>query len=235
MSGSSITQEETVVSAAAESKPDVKKAVKDSVFCHLFENRKYALQLYQAIHPEDISVTEEDIGNVTINNVFTDQEYNDLGMMMREKLLIMLEAQSSWTMNIIVRILLYLAHTWNEHIEATKQNRYGSRKLELPKPEFYVIYTGNRKGRPEWISLSDEFYEGNRDFLEVKVRVLYGEGKDDIISQYVNFTEVYNEQLKKHGRTREAVQETIRICKDRNVLREYMVSNFATKKIRRRR
>ncbi len=52
--------------------------------------------------------------------------------------------------------------------------------------------------------------------------MLYGEGKDDIISQYVDFTKVYNEQVKLHGKTREAVLETIRICKDRNVLKEYL-------------
>ena len=132
------------------------------MFRDLFGERKYALQLYQAIHPEDTDVTEEDIGNVTIKNVFTDQEYNDLGMTVREKLLLMLEAQSSWTMNIIIRIFLYLAHTWNEYIESTKQNRYGSKKLAVPRPELYVIYSGDRKARPEWIRLSEEFFEGNK-------------------------------------------------------------------------
>lgn len=201
---------------------DVKTTSKDSVFRDLFGDRKYALQLYQAIHPEDTDVTEADIGNVTIKNVFTDQEYNDLGMTVREKILLMLEAQASWTMNIIIRIFLYLAHTWNEYIENTNQNRYGSKKLALPRPELYVIYVGDRKTRPEWIRLSDEFFEGNKEFLEVNVKVLYGEGKDDIISQYVDFTKVYNEQVKLHGKTRKAVLETIRICKDRNVLRDYL-------------
>lgn len=125
-------------------------------------------------------------------------------------------------MNIIIRIFLYLAHIWNEYIENTKQNRYGSKKLVVPRPELYVIYVGDRKNRPEWIRLSEEFFEGNKEYLEVSVRVLYGEGKDDIISQYVDFTKVYNEQVKLHGKTREAVLETIRICKDRNLLKEYL-------------
>lgn len=200
----------------------MKTTSKDSVFRDLFGERKYALQLYQAIHPEDTDVTEEDIGNVTIKNVFTDQEYNDLGMTVRGKLLLMLEAQSSWTMNIIIRIFLYLAHTWNEYIESTKQNRYGSKKLAVPRPELYVIYSGDRKTRPEWIRLSEEFFEWNKEYLEVNVKVLYGDGKGDIISQYVDFTKVYNEQIRLHGKTREAVLETIRICKDRNVLKEYL-------------
>ncbi|WP_243127645.1 RpnC/YadD family protein [Schaedlerella arabinosiphila] len=167
-------------------------------------------------------MTEADIGNVTIKNIFTDQQYNDLGMTVRGKLLLMLEAQSSWTVNIIIRIFLYLAHTWNEFIESTRQNRYGSKKLAVPRPEFYVIYSGDRKDRPEWLRLSEEFFEGNKEYLEVNVKVLYGDGKGDIISQYVDFTKVYNEQVRLYGKTREAVLSTIRICQDRNVLKEYL-------------
>ena len=39
-----------------------------------------------------------------------------------------------------------------------------------------------------------------------------------------NFTKVYNEQGKIHGRTEQGVRETIRICKDKNVLKEYLES-----------
>ena len=46
----------------------------------------------------------------------------------------------------------------------TKQNVYKSKKIRLPKPEMYVIYTGNRKERPEYISLAEEFF-GNRIFF----------------------------------------------------------------------
>lgn len=201
-----------------------KSTVKDSVFRDLFENRKYAFQLYQAIHPEDTAATEADIDNVTINNVFIDQEYNDLGMTVRGKLLLMLEAQSTWSINILIRILFYLTHTWNEIIETTRQNRYGTKKLALPRPELYVIYTGSQRERPRSLRLSDQFFDGDSEFLEVKAEILYGEGKGDIISQYVAFTRVYNEQVKRYGRTQEAVQETIRLCKDQNVLKEYLES-----------
>jgi hypothetical protein len=38
------------------------------------------------------------------------------------------------------------------------------------------------------------------------------------------FSKVYDEQRKKYGRTRQTITETIRICKDRNVLKEYLES-----------
>ena len=128
------------------------------------------------------------------------------------------------SVNIVVRAFLYLAQTWNDYIETTNQNRYGSRKLSLPRPEMYVIFSGNRQEKPEYLSLTDEFFGGEKGFLDIRVKMLYGDGKNDIISQYVNFTKIYQEQSGLYGRTKEAVQETIRICKDRDVLREYLSS-----------
>lgn len=60
--------------------------------------------------------------------------------------------------------------------------------------------------------------------LEVKVGMLYGDNGDDIVGQYVAFTKVYSEQRVLHGRTKKAILETIRICKDKDVLKEYLES-----------
>ncbi len=68
------------------------------------------------------------------------------------------------------------------------------------------------------------FGGGEECAIDVKVKMIY-DGKDnDIISQYVAFTKVYDEQVKLYGRTREAVTNTINICKDRDVLKEYLSS-----------
>lgn len=58
--------------------------------------------------------------------------------------------------------------------------------------------------------------------VEVKVKMIYDGQKGDIINQYVTFTRIYNEQIKLYGRTREAVLKAIRICKDQNVLSDYL-------------
>ena len=199
-----------------------KHTIKDSIFTNLFQDKKYLLQLYKTLHPEDTEVTEEELSDITIHNIMTNEIYNDVGFMVGEKLLILTEAQSSWTENIAVRILIYLMVTYQDYIRETKQNVYKSKKIKLPYPEMYMVYTGNRKERPETISLAEEFFGGQNAFLDAKVKVLYGSDEGDIISQYVAFTKVYDEQRKLHGRTRKAVTETIRICKDRNVLREYL-------------
>ena len=96
--------------------------------------------------------------------------------------------------------------------------------MKMPVPELYVIYTGTRKDRPKEISLSKEFFGGKDICLDVKVKMIYDGKEGDIISQYVKFTKVCNEQVALYGRTRKAIKETIRICKDKNVLKEYLES-----------
>ena len=87
-------------------KQEAKHTAKDSVFTDLFAIPKYLLQLYRALHPEDQEITEENISNVTIHNVLLDQCYNDLGFLVGNRLLVLAEAQSTWTVNILVRSLL---------------------------------------------------------------------------------------------------------------------------------
>ena len=93
----------------------------------------------------------------------------------------------------------------------------------MPIPELYVIYTGDRKNIPDVISLSKEFFDGEDIAVDVKVKVICESDTDNIINQYIVFCKVYNEQMKLYGRTRKTVTETIRICKDKNVLKEYLL------------
>ena len=200
-----------------------KRTAKNSVFLNLFQDKSYLLKLYKTLHPEDTAATEDSLTDVTIENVLTDNLYNDLGFIVGNKLMILVEAQSTWTMNILVRVLLYLAQSYHEYFQRTSQNYYKSKKVKMQKPELYVIFTGNKGRKPDRISLSKEFFEGADIDIEVKAKVIYESNEDDIINQYIIFCKVFNEQTKMHGMTRKAVTETIRICKDRNVLRDYLL------------
>ncbi len=55
----------------------VKRTIKDSVFTDLFQDKKYLLQLYKALHPEDRDAMEDEIEDVTIKHVLVDADYND--------------------------------------------------------------------------------------------------------------------------------------------------------------
>ncbi|MBR6771407.1 MAG: hypothetical protein IKM28_09310 [Lachnospiraceae bacterium] len=199
-----------------------KRKIKDSVFTNLFQDKKYLLQLYQALHPEDNTVTEDEIADITIKRVLIDGDYNDLGFSVGNRLMVLVESQSTWTLNIIIRALLYLVQTYHEYFKRTNQNLYGSKKVNMPKPELYMIYTGDRKKIPDTISLSEEFFGGEKISVNAEVKVLYQENESTIVGQYIIFSKVYNEQRIQYGATKQAVIETIRICKNRNVLKEYL-------------
>lgn len=201
-----------------------KWTVKDSVFTNLFGESKYLLQLYQALHPEDTDAKEDDLKTITLQNIFTDDIYNDLGFAKGNKLMVLMEAQSTWTVNIIIRALEYLVNSYRRYFSESEQDLYKSTKVTLPKPELYVIYTGNRKRRPEEIKLSKEFFGGEQVAIEVTVKMIYDGKKGDIVNQYITFTKVLDEQIHLHGRNKKAVQETIHICKDKDILREYLES-----------
>ena len=128
-----------------------------------------------------MEATEDTLDIVTIDNVLTDNLYNDLGIMVgNNRLLLLLEAQSSWTVNILIRILLYLAQSYHEYFERTSQSLYKSTKVKMPKPELYIIYTGNRGRKPDTISLSKEFFDGADIDIEVKARGIYESDIEDI-------------------------------------------------------
>ena len=203
----------------------VKRNIKDCVFTDLFGNKKYLRELYLVLHPEDTDVTEDDLTDITIENVLVNDLYNDLGFRVGSRLIILVEAQSSWSPNILIRALLYVATTYQKYIDERNLDLYTSKKVDIPIPELYVIYTGDRKNRPKELQLSKEFFTNATNIaLDVKVKMIYGDNEDDIIVQYVVFTKVYDEQRKLYGRTQKTIEETIRICKERNVLKEYLES-----------
>jgi len=85
-----------------------------------------------------------------------------------------------------------------------------------------TIYTGNRGRKPDTISLSKEFFDGADIDIEVKAKVIYENDTEDIINQYIIFCKIFDEQRRLYGMSEQTVKETIRICKDRNILKEYL-------------
>lgn len=122
-------------------------------------------------------------------------------------------------------MFVYLAETYYDYFEDTKQSLYGTAKVKFPKPELYVIYTGeDKRNVPESLSLSKLFMDGDNSVIDVNVKVITDGKNGDIIQQYVRFTRVYNEQVRLHGRNAKAVFETMKICQDENVLADYLKS-----------
>ena len=103
-----------------------KRTIKDSIFTFLFGEPEYTMELYQALHPEDTTVKDSDVKLVTLQNVLANGLYNDLGFQVRDKLILLVEAQSTFSENIPLRMLLYLAATYkrNTNFPSIERKRY---------------------------------------------------------------------------------------------------------------
>ena len=201
---------------------DMKRNVKDRVFTYLFKQPEYTRQLYLALHPEDTGVTEQDFKLVTLENILATGIYNDLGIQVRDKLILLVEAQSTFSVNIALRMLLYLAATYKEYVEEHMLDLYAGKAVVIPRPELYVVYTGDRQDIPDVLRLSD-LYEGSGS-AEIEVKVLRQEGVGDILDQYIQFCKVADEQRRLYGRTQKAIDETLRLCIEGNILTPFLAS-----------
>ena len=208
----------------AESIVRINNTAKDSVFTHLFSIPEYLFMLYQTLHPEDKKSTVNDISSVTTRCILAEHQYNDLGFLIRDKLLILVEAQSTWSPNIVIRLLSYAVQSINDYFTRNEVLLYSNSKVRFPKPELYVVFTGERKNQPEILSLKELFFpEEDSCDIEAKVHMIYyQENARDIINQYITFCKVFDSQLKRYGKTKTAIEGTIRICMDKDVLTEYL-------------
>ena len=198
----------------------VNREVKNSVFIDLFSKRSYRMQLFCTLHPEMPDVTDDDLKTITLKKVITNHQYNDMALQVRDRLLIFVEAQSSWSVNILLRVLLYFADTVQGYLHDHQMDIHSSGRLKIPVPEFYVIYTGKTKVS-DIVSLKKDFFQSEGCGVDLEARVITAE-TDDIIGQYIIFSHVMDDQVRKYGRSRKAAEETIRICRNRNVLVEYL-------------
>ena len=90
---------------------------KDSVFVRLFQDKKNVLKLYKDLHPEATGITEDDIQIETLQSMMVNGLYNDLGFLVRDQYILLVEAQSAWNPNMPIRMLIYLAETYKKYLQ----------------------------------------------------------------------------------------------------------------------
>ena len=198
-----------------------KKNAKASVFTHLFSIAKYKKELYLCFHPKDKVIRDEEIKTWTLSSIFTNIQINDLGLLVRGILLVLIEAQSVWTLNILPRILEYLGESYNRYVIETNQNIYGTKKVILPKPELYVLYTGKRTIKDKVISFKKEFFNSSSP-VDIKVNVITIKNSSKIVKEYIRFSKVFDNNNSKYGYTKKSINETIKYCIEHNILKDYL-------------
>ena len=146
------------------------KKYRDTFFRFYFNDKARLLSLCNALTSEDATDPNE-IEINTLDETFFSKRKNDISCIFRDRLLILIEHQTSLNENMPLRFLLYIAKLLNKiYDKEFSRQLYKLKAIELPRPEFYVFYNG-RETATEFteMKLSDAFKEWT-DSLELKVK-----------------------------------------------------------------
>lgn len=74
----------------------IKRNLKDSLFTFLFRDIRYLRSLYASLHDDEQEYADEDFQIITLENIMVNNVYNDLGILIKDRLIILVEAQSTY-------------------------------------------------------------------------------------------------------------------------------------------
>ena len=202
--------------------------LKDSLFIDLFSDKMRLIQLYKSLIDDQRQINPEDIEILTIQNIILRGIYNDLGFRVKDEIIILMEAQTTYTTNIVLRILFYLSETLKNYIIESSENKnlnelYNTKPRIIPKIKLFVVYTGDKIMQDHDLHLKDVMVENDIiSDIDMKVRVLCTGNKSSILGQYILFTQIYSKQKKECKDIETAVKKTIEICMNDEILKEYL-------------
>jgi len=212
----------------------VNREYKSTVFTALFDDKEKLLSLYNAItgsdFPDDTFVKIATLDDV----LFTDRR-NDIAFVLEDKIVILVEHQSTISENMPLRLLIYLARVYEKLID--NEAVYRRKLLKIPRPDFIVLYNGSEPFPDETtLRLSDayrEFPEASGAVggsLELEVRVVnINEGRnEDIVRScetldgYVRFISKIRSYLKSGRALKDAVPQAVKDCIDEGILADFL-------------
>ncbi len=214
----------------------MQRDAKDRLFRYLFEkDREALLELYNALNGtayEDASQLEI----VTIESAVYVVMKNDLAYILSGTIS-MYEHQSTYSPNLPVRFLIYLAQEYQTVIEKAETSLYGTAQISLPTPQCVVFYNGLKEMPEEQIlKLSDAFENKTvQADVELTVRMLninYGHNKRlmekcRILEEYSAFVAVTRECMLAETDMQAALNRAVEDCIEKGILKEFLLKNRA--------
>jgi hypothetical protein len=220
---------------------------KNSVFVALCEDKERLVEIYNAVsnknYPPDAALKI-----VTLEDVLFLGRRNDVAFLMEDRLVVLMEHQSTVCENMPVRLLIYIGLVYEKWFNADEKIRhavYGTKLLKIPKPEFYVLYNG-KTAFPERkeLKLSDAFreipeseknigLEGLGGFLELTVTVCninpgFNEEmleKSKTLSGYVFFVNLARQHTDAGCELEEAIRRAVGECIEKGILADFLQDN----------
>lgn len=211
-------------------KPD--RTYKDQIFRMLLNDRKTALEVYNAMNGTDYA-NPEDLIITTLENAIYLGMKNDVSFIIDWQL-VLYEHQSTVNPNMPIRDLFYVACVFSTFLIET--NFYSRKLIELPEPQFVVFYNGVEEMPERWeMRLSDAYKKKSGDVsLELKVQVIninpgYNHGlmeKSPTLYQYMQFVECVR-NFQKMFPFEAAIEMAIDECIEKGILAEFLRKNRA--------
>jgi hypothetical protein len=151
--------------------------IKDSLFVSLFTNEEAARELYNAICDAHYG-PEMPVTITTLDDVLYRGIKNDLSFTVGDVYMALFEQQSSFSCNLPLRVLLYIARMYERLIPNKEVHK--DKLLKIPRPRPVVLYTGRDRTKSAMtqdrvtLRLSDAFKGEPSPFgsLELEVLVL---------------------------------------------------------------
>jgi len=204
---------------------------KDSVFTLLFSEKSNLLELYSAISGKSYPESTK-IEIVTLSDVLYMNQLNDIAFVLEDRLIVLLEHQSSINNNMPLRMLQYLSAEYDMIID--RKSLYKQGRIMIPTPEFIVLYNGDKK-YPDYkeLKLSDSYKFKTPDlYLELMVKVYNinkGRNADiatrsPVLSGYEEFIAEIKKNLKSME-LREAIRLAVKACISKNILVSFLERN----------
>ena len=222
----------------AENNTDVLPAnriYKSRIFAMLFSDRNELLKLYNAINGTSYDDPQLLQINTLENAVYMSMQ-NDVSFIIDMRLNLY-EHQSTYSPNLPVRYLLYVADVYSDYTK--DMNLYGSRAVQLPTPKFVIFYNGQAEqpDRKE-LKLSELFTIPEPDpSLELKAVMLnINKGHNRKLMETCKTLQDYTEYT---SRVRtyaaemsldEAVERAITECIREGILADFLRKNRAEAK-----
>jgi hypothetical protein len=212
----------------------VKREYKNNIFNTLFNDAEKLLSLYNAVTGSNLPL-DTSIKIATLDDVLFISWRNDVAFVLNDRIVVLVEHQSSICANMPLRLLLYLARVYEKIIE--KNAIYRSTLLKIPKPDFIVLYNGLDEFPDEiTLRLSDAYMKipetlaGFGGSLELEVRVLnINEGRNEAIVKkseelygYVRFIGKAREYLKAGLDSTTALTIASNDCIKEDILSDYL-------------
>jgi hypothetical protein len=218
---------------------NVNKKHKDSLFSVLFSNPEALRELYSAI--SGVTVGPDILIDInTLTDVLYRDQINDLSFTIDNRLVVLIEHQSTVNENIPLRLLEYTGRVYEKITDRKKM--YRKRMVKIHEPEFIVLYNGTDP-YPDYgeLRLSDAFMntrglkpaKDRKTPLELVVQVYninHGHNREILercttLDSYSVFIDKVREHQKAGLTLEESVKAAIKYCIDCNILRGFFETN----------